>query len=69
MTAAQMAVLIGQTVDLAQDSLIFPVRILDVKQRWGQVRALITPVAGAGESWVDFRRLERRQPGRVVVVK
>ena len=37
--------------------LNFPVKIVDMRQRFGKVDAQVTPVGGAGARWVEIDRL------------
>jgi hypothetical protein len=39
------------------DSLDFPVRVLDLRPRFGKVDAAITPIGGRGTKWVELDRL------------
>jgi hypothetical protein len=61
MTTAQTAHLIGREGALrVSAALAVAVRIVDVKQSYGNLRYLVAPLAGLGQEWVDA--------GRVVVV-
>lgn len=54
MTAAEMAKYIGKRATVSGSGTTkFEVEIVDVKERWGILRFLVTPVAGSGESWVE----------------
>lgn len=44
---------IGKTGTIAAEGLTVQVRILDVKQTYGRLRWLVTPVAGASEKWTE----------------
>lgn len=44
---------IGTTVSISLNGLNVEVKILDVKQSYGKVRYLVTPVAGSGQVWVE----------------
>ena len=58
LTAMQAAGYIGQTRTLNDGSgLNFPVKIVDMRQRFGKVDAQVTPVGGAGARWVEIDRL------------
>lgn len=51
-TAATMHPDIGKRgLYLGAHPLAFEVTILDVKSAWGQLRYLVTPVAGEGQVW------------------
>ena len=43
---------IGTTIKHRVGELIIDVRILDIKQAWGQVKYQITPVKGSGAVWI-----------------
>jgi hypothetical protein len=70
-TAREMQGAIGQPllyVPRCHDSLQFVCRVVDVKVGYGQPRVLITPMAGTGETWVEFgclRPLPQVVNGRV----
>jgi hypothetical protein len=42
---------------LGIDGMQFPVVVKDVKQAYGNLRCLVTPVGGGGSTWVDASRL------------
>ena len=48
---------IGKTAMLYEANLKFRVTISDLKVSYGNLRALVTPVEGEGEVWVNFDRL------------
>lgn len=50
---------IGAVVPIAVGvgDLVVSVTVRDVKTSWNQVRLLVTPVAGSGETWVELSRL------------
>ena len=37
--------------------LNFPVKVLELRTRWGTIDAQVTPVGGAGARWVEIDRL------------
>lgn len=55
-TTKDLAVYIGQVVNLRADELWFDVRILDVRSSFGNVHFLVTPMEGTGEQWVGATR-------------
>ena len=57
MTALQAAEYIGTVRLFHGDSLDFPVRVLDLRPRFGKVDAAITPIGGRGTKWVELDRL------------
>jgi hypothetical protein len=40
------------------EGLQVPVQVLDVRQVWGNVQALITPIHGEGRKWVSADRFQ-----------
>ena len=44
---------IGRIGAINAEGLTVQVRILDVKETYGRLRWLVTPVAGSGERWVE----------------
>jgi len=48
----------GMTLNLPLEGLTVKVKVLDVRQRWNVLDALVTPVSGSGEKWIEARRLE-----------
>lgn len=62
MTAREAKQLLGSTGSLATlDGLTVDVKILDVREVYGRVDFLVTPVAGSGQVW--------KQAGNVKVSK
>jgi hypothetical protein len=53
MTAQEMTALIGKNgvLSVSGTRLVFEVRILDVRQRFGSLDYLVAPLAGGGETW------------------
>jgi len=49
--------------------LNFPVKVLDLRTRWGTIDAQVTPVGGAGTRWVQIDRLGRVESLRFEVEK
>ena len=57
---SQISVTVGVANKTAQyriNGMTFPVRILDARKVWGRVDALITPIGGEGEKWVEAGQL------------
>ena len=44
-------------------------KVLDVKQAYGNVRLLVEPINGTGKAWVDVNRCSRVETGNSVVVR
>lgn len=44
---------IGRRGEISLGQLRIIVTILDVKQAWGQIRWLVSPVEGSGAQWVE----------------
>jgi Na+-transporting NADH:ubiquinone oxidoreductase subunit NqrC len=57
MTTGETMHAIGKTVVYPHGTLRIEVNVLDIKTTWGQVRALIVPIAGTGTVWVDIKSL------------
>jgi hypothetical protein len=56
-TATQMIPALNQTVTLRCGDLHVACTVIDVKSVYGRERVLVTPVAGAGERWVELTSL------------
>jgi hypothetical protein len=48
----------GQRSTIRMDGLTIQVKVIDLRRVWNRVDALITPIAGEGETWVDASRLK-----------
>lgn len=57
MNIQQMAALIGEHGHIREGDLTIQVEIINMKQAYGNMRALITPLAGMGETWVNLDRI------------
>ena len=58
MTAKEMSRPIGLLGTLTIElSMTITVKILDMRQVFDRQDALVTPVHGTGQRWIDFRRL------------
>jgi hypothetical protein len=57
MTIKEACTSIGHVGLLELDGFKFPVKIMDVKQSYGSIRFLVSPVAGSGEKWVSADRV------------
>jgi hypothetical protein len=44
-------------------SLVFEVKILDVKQAYGRIDVLITPISGQGQRWIQASKLNEIKGG------
>ncbi len=55
---AAQARLIGQTVLLREHPLWFKVKIMNVKNAYGDTRLEVTPVDGSGLTWVSSSRVK-----------
>jgi hypothetical protein len=47
----------GQLAKYRCNEMLFPVRVLDARKVYGRTDALITPVGGSGETWVEAGKL------------
>jgi hypothetical protein len=43
---------VGETISVPMAGLTVDVKVMDIKQSWGQVKYQITPVSGEGEVWI-----------------
>lgn len=57
MSIADLALLLGQTVNIRVENFVIPVTVSDVKTAYGNTRYLVTPVGGSGTVWVDSSRV------------
>ena len=48
----------AETASYQVGGMTIPVTILDCRKIWGRVDCLITPVGGAGQQWVEKRKLQ-----------
>lgn len=58
LSVRKLAELIGETRRLRVDGLRVDVEIRDVREVFGRVDCLVSPVAGSGGQWVSFDRLD-----------
>lgn len=56
MSIAELALYVGKQGFLSVEGLQVPVKVLDVRQSWGNVHILVTPIKGEGKKWVDSNR-------------
>jgi hypothetical protein len=52
----------GDRLLLTFGDLAVPVAVIDTRRAFGRTDALVTPVGGAGEAWVQSARLTSAQP-------
>lgn len=66
-TARNMAPAIGQRVDVACGigNIAFTAVVQDVKSSWGNIRLLVRPLNGQGESWIELSRLRPCQSSAI----
>lgn len=57
MSISEMAKVIGTEGAIVMDGVRVYVRVLDVKQAYGNIRYLVTPLAGLGQTWVSAERV------------
>jgi hypothetical protein len=55
---SELATFVGQKGYLLTEGLQVPVQVLDVRQVWGNVQVLITPIHGEGRKWVSADRFQ-----------
>jgi len=56
-TAAMMHPAIGQTVNVRTDNWTIPMRVIDVKSAWGNIRCEVEPLNGSGRAWIELSRI------------
>ena len=61
MTTKELAAMLDVTGIILHDRLNVEVKVCDVKTSYGQVRYLVTPIAGAGQVWIDSMRFARKE--------
>lgn len=50
--------LVGKTGTIEQGGLVIQVKISDVREMWGRLQALVSPVSGSGSVWVMVDRIK-----------
>lgn len=54
MTVTQLAAIVGKTAWMRPvPKLLFAVKILDARTRFGHTDYLVSPISGSGETWVE----------------
>jgi hypothetical protein len=56
-TAGNMAPSIGTVGTVEMEGMRIQVRVVDMRQRWNVVDALVEPLAGTGRKWIEARRV------------
>jgi hypothetical protein len=54
----ELVTYVGQKGYLLTEGLQVPVQVLGVRQVWGNVQVLITPINGEGRKWVSVERFQ-----------
>ena len=57
MTMNDLIKMVGKTGQVRENGLVFDVQIKDVKQAYGVLRYLVTPVRGYGQTWMNAERI------------
>jgi len=57
MTMNDSIKMVGKTGQVRENGLVFDVWIKDVKQAYGVLRYLVTPVRGHGQTWMNAERI------------
>ena len=57
-TAKKMSPSIGTEGTILLEGMAVAVKVVDMRQRYGTVDALIRPLQGHGEKWVEARRIQ-----------
>ena len=56
-TAAKMSIAIGQTVNVRVESWTIPMKVIDAKSAWGNIRVEVEPLNGTGRAWIELSRI------------
>ena len=56
-TAQKMIVAVGQIVNVRVESWTVPMRVVDAKSAWGNIRVEVEPLNGSGRAWIELSRL------------
>ena len=56
-TASKMIVAVGQIVNVRVESWTIPMRVVDAKSAWGNIRVEVEPVNGEGRAWIELSRI------------
>ena len=56
-TAAKMVIAIGQIVQVRVESWTIPMRVVDAKSAWGNIRIEVEPINGEGRAWIELSRI------------
>lgn len=62
MTAKESAALVGKKAVMTHGTIKINVRILDLKEHFGRVDYLVTPLSGSGQQW--SKNIEILAPAR-----
>lgn len=58
MTVTQMNAYVGREFLLKEGPFTITVLVDDMRVSYGNVQALVHPVGGMGEAWIDYKRLK-----------
>lgn len=58
MTVQEMASYVGKRASLPFRQMVVDVEIHDVRENFGRIDVLVSPLMGTGETWVQLDRLE-----------
>ena len=56
-TAAKMVIAIGQIAQVRVESWTIPMRVVDAKSAWGNIRIEVEPINGEGRAWIELSRI------------
>lgn len=56
-TANKMIVAIGQTVNVRVEAWTIPMKVIDAKSAWGNIRIEVEPLNGEGRAWIELSRI------------
>lgn len=61
MSTREMMQYVGMVASVQVESWIVPMKIVDVKESWGRLRFLVTPIHGTGTAWIEEQRIRGYQ--------
>jgi hypothetical protein len=62
--ASEMLPLVGKIAEIAVGEMRVTVKIVDSRERWGKVDALVTPLKGSGQAWKSTDSLINVRKGK-----
>jgi hypothetical protein len=56
-TAAKMYPAIGQVVQVRVEAWTIPMKVIDAKSAYGNIRVEVEPMNGQGRAWIELSRV------------